>query len=401
MKLFKSLVPLEEARKILSKITKPIERTEEVSIEEALNRVLSEDLIANMDIPPFDRASMDGYAIIASNIFNASQTKPIKLKVITSVHAGQICKLKIKNGECAKIATGAIMPKGANAVVMFEDSDSGHRVAQIFKPVHPNENVSKRGEDIRKGIKVLSRGVQLSPRHLGVAAALGISKLKVFDKPTVAIVPTGNEVCDIRANLQEGQVYDINSHTLVAIVLENGGIPIKFDIIPDDSKKIEATIKKALRYDLIVLSGGSSVGERDYLVNVITNLGEIKFHGVQIKPGKPTICGVINNKIILGMPGYPTACLINGYVFLAPLIRAMARLPEKVEHTIKTKISQRVTSTLGRHQFLTVKLIHGKAVPVFKESGTITSMADANGYIEIPANVDLIEKDEEVDVKLF
>lgn len=401
MKPFKSLIPLEEAEKTILEITKPIKRTEEAPIEDALNRILSEDLVANMDIPPFDRASMDGYAVIASDTFEASRTKHIKLKVIGSVHAGETCKLQITKGDCTQIATGAMMPQGANAVVMIEETDSDDTTVQIFKPVHPNENVSKKGEDIRTGTKVLKKGTQLSPRHIGVGAALGISKLRVFEKPKVAIIPTGNEICDIRGKLAEGQVYDINSHTLMAIVLENGGIPVKLDIIPDDRKKIETAIKKTLRYDLIVLSGGSSVGERDYLVDVITKLGEVKFHGVQIKPGKPTICGAINGKVILGMPGYPTACLTNGYVFLAPLIRAMARLPEKSEKTVKCIMSQRTTSTLGRHQFLTVRLVDGKAVPVFKESGAITSMADADGYVEIPANVDMIEKDEEVEVKLF
>ena len=241
----------------------------------------------------------------------------------------------------------------------------------------------------------------LNPSKIGVLAAIGIDKVKVFEKPNVAVIPTGNEIAKIRTPLKKGQVYDINSYTLASIVRENGCIPIVHNIAVDTYEEIKKIIKESLKYDVIVLSGGSSVGERDVLVDVVKDMGEVLFHGVQIKPGKPVLCGKIDNKLIFGIPGYPTSCMTNAYLFLMPTLRKIAKIPEKKENIIKAKISKRVVSTLGRHQFLTVMVENNLARPVFKESGAITSMANANGYIEIPINVDLVEKGEVVEVKLF
>ncbi len=218
----------------------------------------------------------------------------------------------------------------------------------------------------------------------------------------MAIIPTGDEIANLGDDLKEGQVYDINSYTLSAIVNENGGIPIRFEIIPDIYEDIKSAMERAVRqHDLVAFSGGSSVGERDILCDIIRELGEVLFHGVQIKPGKPSLFGVIENKAVFGMPGYPTACMSNGYRFLLPAVRSLARLPKKIDIIIRAKMAKRIVSSLGRSQFLTVRLEGDIAHSVFKESGTITSMADADGYVDIPANVDLVEKGEEVDVILL
>jgi molybdopterin molybdotransferase len=201
--------------------------------------------------------------------------------------------------------------------------------------------------------------------------------------------------------LKPGQLYDINSHTISSLVSINGGTPVRIGIAGDKAEELRATIKQALHSDIVVLSGGSSVGERDLLVDVIEGWGEVLFHGVQVKPGKPTIFAIVEGKPLMGMPGYPTSCLINAYLFLMPAIRKMAHLPMRTGDTVKAKLSRRVPGSTGRRQFLTVKLVGDEAVSVFKESGAITSIAEADGYIEIPENIDLLEKGETVTVTLF
>ena len=401
MRPFHSLISFEEAREIINKNIKSIERTEEVEISDSLGRILYDDIKSKVDVPPFDRAAMDGYAVRAEDTFGAGQFNPKIIECIDVVQAGEVSNKKITKNQCIQIATGAPLPSGADAVVMVEDTERDNNNIQIFKPVYPRRNVSGKSEDIKNKELILKKGMILNPSKIGVLAAIGIDKVKVFEKPNVAVIPTGNEIAKIRTPLKKGQVYDINSYTLASIVRENGCIPIVHNIAVDTYEEIKKIIKESLKYDVIVLSGGSSVGERDVLVDVVKDMGEVLFHGVQIKPGKPVLCGKIDNKLIFGIPGYPTSCMTNAYLFLMPTLRKIAKIPEKKENIIKAKISKRVVSTLGRHQFLTVMVENNLARPVFKESGAITSMANANGYIEIPINVDLVEKGEVVEVKLF
>lgn len=401
MRPFKSLIPLESALEIIMDTIKPITRTEEVSISDANGRVLAEDITANIDVPPFDRAAMDGYAVRAEDTYGAGQFNPVALTLIDVVHAGEVSKKKVGAKECIQVATGCEMPTGADAVVMVEHAEQCDDKVKIFKPVHPRENVSGKGDDISVGSKVLSTGEYLNPSKVGVLAALGIQKVRVYEKSKVAIIPTGREIVNIGCELKDAQVYDINSYTLSAIMRENGCTPVKFDIVLDTYEAVRVAMINALKYDVVVFSGGSSVGESDILCDVVRELGDVLFHGVQIKPGKPTLFGVVRGKPVFGIPGYPTSCLSNGYRFLLPAARQLARLPKKNDIVVRARLAQRVVSTLGRSQFLTVRLEDGVAHPVFKESGAITSMADADGYVDIPVNVDLLEKDEEVDVILL
>ncbi|MDI6859798.1 MAG: molybdopterin-binding protein [Methanocellales archaeon] len=401
MRAFRSLISLEKALEIVRSAVKPIERTELIPIKEALGRVLSEDTMAKMDVPPFDRAAMDGYAVRAEDTYDAKDFDPKILREIDVIHAGEISDKIVHKGECIQVSTGCKMPSGSDAVVMVESTEQVGAEVKIFKPVHPKESVSSMGEDIAAGSIILKEGDVLNPSKIGALAALGIQKIRVYEKPRVAIIPTGEEIAELGCKLREGQVYDVNSYTLSSIVEENGGIPVNFEIIPDTYEDLGSVIKDALKYDLIAFSGGSSVGERDVLRDVIQDLGDVLFHGVQIKPGKPTLCGIVGDKMIFGIPGYPTSCLSNAYRFLLPAVRRLARLPPRIEVIVKAKISRRIVSALGRSQFLTVKLEGDVAHPVFKESGAITSMANADGYVDIPANVDLIEAGDEVDVILL
>ena len=398
---FKKLISFEEALERIQKSIKPIERTEMVSIENALERILSENVVANMSVPPFDRAAMDGYAVKAEDTRGASSGRPRTLKLVQTLHAGESSTKALSTGECVQVATGSPIPRGADAVVMVEFTERNDGSVDILEPARVGESISLKGEDIEKGQVILKGGGQLSPAKIGVLAALGKKEVCVYAKPHVAIVPTGTEIREVGSALEEGQVYDVNSYTLTLVVGKSGAIPVKVSVVLDEMEALKKAIKKLVNYDMIVFSGGSSVGERDLLSDVIQEFGEVVFHGIQIKPGKPTLFALVNRKPVFGMPGHPTSCLNNAYLLLLPAIRQMARLPPRIERTVKASLAKRVVSPSDRMQFLTVRVRNGWAYPVFKHSGAITSMAEADGYVILPANVDVMKKDQEVTVFLF
>jgi molybdenum cofactor synthesis domain-containing protein len=398
---FKLLISHEEAVKIILEHVQPIDRTEWVSLDEAFKRVLAEDLIADRFVPPFDRSAMDGYAVKAEDTFGASSFNPKTLALIEVVYAGTVPHETLEVGDCTQIATGCPLPKGADAVVMVEFTEKDGEQIKVLKPVYPGANISRKGEDIEEGKLVLNDRSYLTSAKVGVFAALGRERVKVYEKPRVTVVPTGSEVCAVGTKLGEGQVYDINSHTLAAIASENGALVTRFKIVPDTREALEGAIKALRDQDMIVVAGGSSVGERDLLNGIIEQLGTVLFHGVQVKPGKPTLFGVVEEKPVFGMPGYPTSCLSNAFLFLIPSLRKLSRLPPRREEGIKARLAERVVSSSGRKQFLTVQVRDGFAYPVFRHSGAITSMAEADGYIVLPTNVDVIEKGDEVTVLLI
>jgi len=226
-------------------------------------------------------------------------------------------------------------------------------------------------------------------------------EVEVYARPRIAILSTGNEIVDPGRPLGPGQIYDINTFTLSAIIDAHGGVPVVLPTAEDTIDSLSRSIDEALPADVLVFSGGSSVGERDLIMDVLVKRGEVLFHGVAVKPGKPTVLGRVDGRPVLGMPGYPTSCLSNGYMLLVPMLRRMARLPDYAPRIVRVPLARRIVSTTGRHQFYTVKIMDGIAVPAFKASGDITSMAHADGYLEIPAQVDIVEAGQMVDVKLF
>jgi len=398
---FKELVSYEEALELIRKSIKPINRTESVPIENALNRVLAQDIAANMSVPPFDRAAMDGYAVKAKETFGASSFDPKTLKLTETLHAGTSPNIVLGKDECIQVATGSPIPRGADAVVMVEFTERNGNNVNISKPVYPRANISPKGEDIEEGEVVLRTAEQLSPAKIGALAALGREKVKLLEKPSIAVVPTGTEIKEVGSSLKEGEVYDVNSYTLSSIINKNGAVPIKCKAVSDTADELKNATKRLSKHDMIVFSGGSSVGERDLLIGVIRELGTVVFHGIQVKPGKPTLFALVAGKPVFGMPGYPTSCLLNAYLLLVPAVRQMARLPPKTEKTMKARLAKRVISSTGRKQFLTVKLKGNQAYPVFKQSGAITSMTEADGYIILPINVDVVEKNQKVTVFLL
>ncbi len=401
MRPIKDTIPLEEARQLIADACHSVTRRERVALLDANGRVCAADVQSTRDVPPFSRAGMDGFAVIADNTFGASRYEPKTLRVIEKVYTGEVPKQQLTTGTAVEIATGAPMPAGADAVVMVEETERSGDDVRILTPVYPRQNVGRQGADIVVGQIVIRDGDLLNPSRVGALAALGVADVEVYAKPTVAILSTGNEIVDPGQELQPGQIYDINKFTLSTIIQEHGAVPMPFATAHDTIDALERAIDACASCDVLVFSGGSSVGERDLILDVIGRKGEIVFHGIAVKPGKPTVFGTIQGKPMFGMPGYPTSCLSNAYLLLVPALRSMARLPPRHTHTMSLPLGQRIVSTTGRHQFYTVRIVAGQAMPAFKASGDITSMSQADGYIEIPAQTDIVDKGEVVDVKLF
>jgi len=401
MKPFGKLISFDDALKTVESNVSAICRTEKIELDNGLGRVLAEDIVAGHSTPPFDRAAVDGYAVIAEDTFGSTRRNPRKLEVVDTLYAGAKPRKRVEKGTCIQVATGVKAPEGADAVVMVEDISCHNDKVEIIKPVFPGANIARTGEDIRKGELVLRKGQVLDPGKLGMLASQGMSSIKVYEKPRVAVIPTGDEITAVGQVLEEGQIYDINSHTVSAVVNQSGGNAIHFDIKGDTHQKLKAAIKEALKADMIVFSGGSSVGEKDMLADILNEEGEVLFHGIQIKPGKPTMFGMVQGKPFWGMPGYPTSCLINAYILLSPAVRKAAYLPPEKPVQIPACLGCRVSGSVGRRQFLPVRLEGDKAVPLFKESGAITGTALADGYIVVPENIDLLAEGSPVTVTLF
>ena len=402
MRPIRDTLPLDEARALIDGAVRPLTRTEHIALSSANGRVVARDVASTLDVPPFARAGMDGYAVRAEDTFGAGRQDPKTLRCVEQVFTGQVPSRTVREGECTEIATGAPLPDGADAVVMVEETEkdpSGE--VRIFTPVYPRQNVGRQGADIQAGQVVLRAGDVLNASRIGALAALGATGVEVYAKPRVAILSTGNEIIDPGQPLAPGHIYDINRFTLAAIVEEHGGVPEPHRTAADTIDDLSRAIDECLDADVLVFSGGSSVGERDLILDVLGRKGEILFHGIAVKPGKPTAFGVVGDRIVFGMPGYPTSCLSNAYMLLVPVLRRMAHLPVHAVRTISAPLGQRIVSTTGRHQFYTVRLVDGIAQPAFKASGDITSMSLADGYIEIPAQTDIVEKGEIVEVKLF
>jgi molybdopterin molybdotransferase len=286
-------------------------------------------------------------------------------------------------------------------VVMIEQTTRDGDLVRIRGAARAGQNIGPRGSDVRAGQRVLADGTVLTPGRLGVIAALGLPQATVYARPRVAILCTGNEVVEPGSPLGPGQIHDVNTATLVSVVREHGGDPVPYPPVADDRAAIAGAFEVALDADMVLVAGGSSVGERDYILETIEARGSVLFQGIAIKPGKPTIFGIADGAPVFGMPGNPTSCLSNAYLLVAPLLRTIARLPPKADVVIRARLTRSVSSPPGRHQFYPVRLEGADAVPAFKGSGDITSLASADGYFEIPADVQRVEAGMLVDVRRF
>ncbi len=390
-----------KAKSIVAANIKPITRLETVAIDDASGRVLAETVVAVLNVPSFDRAAMDGYAVKIKDTLGSTRQSPKILRIVGELHAGDTPKTVVKAGECIQVATGAVMPRGSDAVVQVENVEVRNGQVKVFKTVSAGANISQQGEDIKEGDIILETGAILNAGKIGALAALGLIKVRVYAKPVVAILSSGEEVAAPGKKLKPGNIYDVNSHTIASVVSGNGGIPLISGIVGDNLEDIKTRIGETLKSDLVVISGGSSVGKKDLLVEALNNWGKILFHGIKVKPGAPILLALVQGKPLFGMPGPPSSCLIQSILFLGPAVKKMSRLPPQPPRAVVVKLERRVSGLAGRRQFLPAIIKGNEAVPVFKKSGTITSVAGTDGYIEIAEDVATIEKGETVVVTLF
>lgn len=409
--MFRKLVSLDEAKRILEQnfSPKPV-GVEQVSLSEAHSRVLAEDVVAPMDVPPFSRSTVDGYAVRAADTFGADEDRSIPLKLCGRIKVGEASSVIVEKGTTAEIATGAPLPRGADAVVMLEHVVQKGNIVPTHSAVSKGENVMKAGSDVRKGAVALKKGQTLSSREVGVLAALGSTQVNVYKKPRVAVISTGAEIVEPGKPLTLGKIYDINAHTLSAAVTECSGEPVNWGIIPDETDQLKATLRKALdSAEVVVTSGGVSVGPTDIVPQVLNTLGKpgVIVCGIAVKPGKPTAIAIVDGKPVFSLPGHPTSSLLIFYLLVRPLILSMAGKREETPVTVKAVASTKIFPAKGRRTFVMVSLTREKsgrllASPVaFGLSGAITTLARADGFVEVKESQQFINAGEEVTVCLF
>lgn len=390
---------------VLSRIKKV--GLEEVTFAGARGRPLAEDVVSKVDVPPFDRAAVDGYAVRASDTFGATEDDPVELRIVGSVEIGTCPKVQVDELEAVKIMTGAPMPEGANAVLMVEHTRAAGENLKVLKPLTPGRNVSARGEDVKAGQMVLRRGRVLRPQDIGMLASIGKLRVKVMREPRVSIVVTGDELREPGEPLEPGKVTDVNSYSLEAAVARCGGVPSRLGRVPDEFGAIAQKVREASRQDMVLVSGGTSVGERDLMPDVISELGELLFHGVAIRPGGPTAFGVIDSTPVFALAGFSVATLVAFDMLVRPALRVMQGLPaDRGYPRIRAKLTRKVSSSLGRADVVRVKVREEDnevlADPIMVTgSGILSSMTRADGFVVVPEDLEGLAEGGEVEVELY
>lgn len=385
---------------------------EAVALADARTRVLAHDVVAAVDAPPFDRSNVDGFAVRAADTVGASDGNPKVLTLNGEVIAcGYAPVVAVTLGTCTAIATGGVIPRGADAVVMIEQTElieDGSPRIELRGAAAPGQFVSYAGSDIARGETLLRRGTCIGAREIGMLAACGLDRVEVVRRPKVAVLSTGDELVEPGKPLKPAGVYDSNSAIIAAAVAEAGGEPLMFGAYPDDVIILEKTVREALAAsDIVVLSGGTSKGAGDLSHRVVSQLGKpgILVHGVALKPGKPLCLGVVEDKPIVVLPGFPTSAIFTFHAFVAPVIRARAGLPPEAAETISARVPVRVASELGRKEFVLVSLVVGEegavAFPTGKGSGAVTSFSQADGFLEIDALASTLDADSTTQVTLI
>lgn len=382
--------------------------TEKVDILSSIGRVLSEDIVSKENVPDFNRATVDGYAVLAENTFGCSESIPAILDFKGQVLMGETPTMTVGKGECVYVPTGGELPEGANAMVMIEFAeDYGDGTIGMCKPSAPGQHIAFRGDDVKVGDAILTCGTKLEPRHIGVLAALGVNEVDVFKKPSVAVISTGDELVDVTESPKGAQVRDINSYTISTALMELGCNVKKVGIVVDDLPLLESKIADAVAScDMVIVSGGSSVGIKDATFKVYDKLGEVLFHGIAIKPGKPTILANISDKPCFGLPGHPLAAYYIFHLFVSPLVSSMSGVVEgKFADARTASLLLSVPCNHGREECIGIKLVEkdGKTVaePVYAKSGLISNLSESDGFIRIPRDCEGLSQGQEVEVELF
>ncbi len=387
--------------------------TETVPLTGALGRILAGDLHADADLPPFSRSTMDGYAVRASTTFGASEGNPAYLNVAGAIAMGESSDFSLGPGECARIATGGMLPGGADAVVMIEhterldERDVGGTI-EVYRSVAPGRHVIQRGEDVQNGAVLLAGGRRLRSQEIGLLAAFGFESVPVHRRPVIGILSTGDEVVSIGENPGPGQIRDINTHTLSGLIREAGGDPQSFGIVTDDYKNLRSGVEKALAVsDMVLVSGGSSVGTRDFTIDVFSDLPEsaILVHGISISPGKPTILARIGGRAVWGLPGHVVSAMVVFSQVVRPFIdhvSGTASAEGRPIRRIQARLSRNIASAQGRIDFIRVRLTERegevRAEPILGKSGLIHTMVKADGLVAVGMNTEGLDRDAVVSV---
>jgi len=411
MKGFKSTVRVEEAKqRFFSAVPFEKPAVEKVPALEALGRVLGEDVRSQVDIPPFNKSAVDGYAIHAEDTFGASSTNPSILTLIGEIEAGDKPDFEVKRREASKIATGAPVPKDADAVVMLEYTKMiDSRRIEIWTPVTPSGNVTRKGEDVSVGEIVLKKGLRIRPQDVGILVMLGETSVNVIKKPRVAIFSTGDELVETLEELGEEKTVDVNRPILLSMIREAGAIGLDKGIVKDRLENIREKMGESLaEADVVVVTGGTSVGVKDLVPEVVNAIGKpgMLVHGVSMRPGMPTGLGVVNRKPVILLPGNPVAAMIAFEVFVKPLILRLMDAQEEPTPKIRGRLTRRIASVQGFRTFNRV-LVRRSGDQLSVEpirltgSGILTSMTKANGMLVIPEDVEGYEAGEEVEVSLL
>ena len=365
----------EEAVELIKEKTARLSaESEKVNIRDACGRVLACDVVSGENVPSFDRTTVDGYAVNAADTFGAGASIPAQLEIAGEILMGESANFNLKRGQCAKISTGGMLPKGADAAVMVEHTDFAEGLCLIYKSVAPGENITKKGDDISAGETALKKGTLIKPSQIGVLAALGISEVQVYKKPVIAVISTGDEI--VNDNPKPGQIRDVNTFLLSAAIKQSGCEVIEYGAVAD----------------AVIISGGSSAGARDMTVDIIDTLGKAYFHGIAMKPGKPTIFGIINDKPVFGLPGHPLAAYFVFRLIVTEYIGKLMNLPPDIPLG-SAALAENIPSNHGREEFLCIKMNeNNEIVPLHTKSGIISVLSEATGFIRIPRNTEGINK---------
>ena len=375
---------------------------EDVPLSQALGRALAAEVTATEYVPNFNRSTVDGYAVIATDVFGCSESIPALLTLAGESHMGQPVNIQLQKGQCVYVPTGAELPANADAMVMLENADDFQDgTIAIYKPAAPGANLIYRGDDVKPGQSVLPAGLRLTAADIGALAALGVTQVSITCAPRVAIISTGDELVPVDKPLQAGQIRDVNAPMLAAAVTAAGCLPDPRGILRDEQAVIQAAVDAAMdTCDMLLISGGTSVGVKDAIPAVIGALGELLVHGVAAKPGKPTILGQIRGKPVFGLPGNPVAAYFMFHLLARPLLLGMqgAQAEDRVQ---SAPLARAVSSNHGREEFVPVRLSDGLVHPIASKSGLITTLAGADGFIRIARDTEGLSRDEIVEVTLF
>lgn len=404
---FLKVMAAEDARRAFFEAVNPVPLgTEKIALSSAAGRILAADVVSPVDVPGFDRANMDGFAVRAEDTFGADEHVPRVLRLARDeIATGRAPAITLEAGGAVRIATGGMLPRGADAVVMVEHTHADGGRLSVLRAVTPGSHVMFAGSDVTRGEAVARRGTRLTARETGTLAAVGVARVEVFRRPRVAVFSTGDEVVPPGAALRPGQIFDSNLPILGDSLRELGCEPVDLGVVEDDPDVLRDRITEALRSDVVLFSGGTSKGRGDHAVAVVETLGSIVCHGVSVKPGKPLCLAVAAGKPVVVLPGFPTSAIFTFHEFVAPLLRALAGAPPRGGSAVAARVPFRINSERGRTEFLLVTLFERDgdwvAYPMGKGSGSVTSFSRADGFITVARHQEYVEAEDPVEVTLF